>query len=234
MKHLFFFLLAFLLLASCRMHVVFHVTDKTTGEPLADVSTVQQSSGKGNFTNSEGYIAVEQFKRREIFVFKKAAYYGETLSFAHYKKGDTLSVSLTPDPDPDNRKLLLIEDSVNAAKWALEDAAYPIRVTDTISVLTDIQAEFPGGQPALTKWLSTNIRYPQHSLEEEEEGKVYVRFIVEADGNVTHVEVVRGVSYHIDREARRACRNMPNWKPGYQNGKPIRSYFHLPVNFVLQ
>jgi|GEM_PF-1306242 len=234
MKHLFFFLLAFLLLASCRMNVVFHVTDKTTGKPLADVSTNRESRGKEGYTNSDGYVTMKRLKRREVVIFDKIAYYSNAVNCDPHRSGDTLNVLLTRYSDPENRELLLIEDSVNAAKWALEDAAYPIRVTDTISVLTDIQAEFPGGQPALTRWLSNEIRYPQHSLEEGEEGKVYLRFIVEADGNVTHVKVIRGVSYHLDREAERACRNLPNWKPGYINGKAIRSYFHLPINFVLQ
>ena len=97
----------------------------------------------------------------------------------------------------------------------------------------DVEAEFIGGAQALMKYIQTNIQYPPTSIEMNEQGKVYLSFVVEADGSITNVAVERGVSPDLDREAIRVVRSMPNWIPGETKGKKSRTRCRLPINFQL-
>ena len=105
---------------------------------------------------------------------------------------------------------------------------------EEIFVAVEQQAEFPGGQAALMKWLSQNIRYPEAAQQNDIQGRVVVKFVVEKDGSIGHAEIVRGVDKDLDREALRVVQKMPKWQPGKNNGVAVRSYFNLPVTFKLQ
>jgi periplasmic protein TonB len=105
---------------------------------------------------------------------------------------------------------------------------------DEVFQVVEQQAEFPDGQAALFKWLSTNIKYPAVARENNIQGKVIVRFIVEKDGSINGVTVLRGANELLDKEATRVVKEMPKWKPGKQRGNAVRSYFTLPVVFKLE
>lgn len=96
------------------------------------------------------------------------------------------------------------------------------------------QAQFPGGQAALSKWLSNNLRYPERAQQNDIQGRVIVEFIVNLDGSIQNVKVIKGVDKDLDNEAIRVVKKMPKWQPGKNNGVAVRSYFTLPVNFKLQ
>lgn len=93
---------------------------------------------------------------------------------------------------------------------------------------------FPGGQGALFEFLSKNIRYPAVAEENGVQGRVIVTFVVERDGSITDVKVVKSVDPSLDKEATRLVKSMPNWIPGKQNGSAVRVKFTLPVTFQLQ
>ncbi|MES2798397.1 MAG: energy transducer TonB [Bacteroidota bacterium] len=99
----------------------------------------------------------------------------------------------------------------------------------------DETAEFPGGYAEMSKYIAKNIKYPQEAIEMGIEGKTFLRFVVGKDGNIEDVRVLRGLSgcTACDKEAQRVVRSMPNWKPGKNGGKAVRSYFDLPVSFRL-
>ncbi len=105
---------------------------------------------------------------------------------------------------------------------------------DEVFVAVEQQAEFPGGMPALMKWLSNNIRYPEAAQQNDVQGRVIVKFIVEKDGSVSQAQIVKGVDKDLDKEALRVVNKMPKWQAGKNNGVAVRSYFTLPVNFKLQ
>lgn len=94
--------------------------------------------------------------------------------------------------------------------------------------------EFPGGQNAMLTYLRTNIEYPDSARVKQIEGRVYLRFVVDKDGNVVNPEVARSVDPLLDEEAIRVVRQMPKWTPGKQNGKAVNVYFTLPISFSLQ
>jgi protein TonB len=105
---------------------------------------------------------------------------------------------------------------------------------DEIFVAVEQQAQFPGGQAALSKWLSSHINYPQAAADNDIQGKVTVKFVVEKDGHVGEVVLLKGVDKDLDREAIRVVKSMPKWQPAKNNGVVVRSWFTLPVQFRLQ
>lgn len=94
-------------------------------------------------------------------------------------------------------------------------------------------ASFPDGIPAMNKFIVHTVRYPQVSIEAGEQGRVFVKFIVEPDGKITHVEIERGVSPLLDGEALRVVRSMPEWLPGTCNESQLRTMARLPLAFSL-
>jgi protein TonB len=93
---------------------------------------------------------------------------------------------------------------------------------------------FPGGADACAKFFKENIRYPEEALKKDIRGTVFVNFIVQTDGSVTNVKIMRGIGGGCDEEAYRVARMMPRWTPGEQKGKPVKVAFVLPVKFQTQ
>ena len=95
----------------------------------------------------------------------------------------------------------------------------------------DIMPSYPGGEAALYQFLSSQIRYPPDALENKVEGKVFVRFVINPDGSITKVNVLRGIGYGCDEEAIRVVKMMPSWIPGEEKGQKVPVFSSLAVNF---
>jgi periplasmic protein TonB len=109
----------------------------------------------------------------------------------------------------------------------------PPKIEAEIIDFPDVEAVFPGGPAEMQKWINKNVKYPQTAIEMGDQGKVYVSFVVEPDGKISGVQVERGVSEDLDREAKRLVRSMPAWIPGEAGGKKARTRCRLPINFTL-
>ena len=107
-------------------------------------------------------------------------------------------------------------------------------VEQEIFKIVEEMPAFPGGEAKLMEYVSKNVKYPQIARETGVQGRVYVNFVVEPDGSVSNVSVLRGIGGGCDEEAIRVVKNMPKWKPGKQRGKAVRVSYMLPVNFKLQ
>jgi protein TonB len=92
---------------------------------------------------------------------------------------------------------------------------------------------FPGGEQKMSEFITSNINYPEVAREAGVQGRVYVRFVVEQDGSISNVKVMRGIGSGCDEEAMRVIKSMPKWKPGKQHGKTVRVSHQIPVNFSL-
>jgi protein TonB len=103
-----------------------------------------------------------------------------------------------------------------------------------IFTVVESMPKFPGGPGAMNRYLGKNIEYPQMARESGINGRVFVTFVVETDGRVTDIKVLRGIGGGCDEEAVRVVKNMPKWDPGKQRGKPVRVQFNLPIKFTLQ
>ena len=121
---------------------------------------------------------------------------------------------------------------------AVEDIATPEppkqEEQNKVFDVVEQQPQYPGGMGALNQWLGSNIKYTVMAAENGIEGRVVVQFVVERDGSVSGVHVVRGVDPSLDKEATRVVSAMPKWIPGKQNGSAVRVKYTVPVTFRLQ
>ena len=106
---------------------------------------------------------------------------------------------------------------------------------EIVFIVVETMPEFPGGTQAMMTFIGENIKYPLVALENGIQGRVICQFVVEKDGMVTDIQVVRSSGNDsLDQEAIRVINNMPKWKPGKQRGKPVRVKYTIPINFRLQ
>lgn len=109
----------------------------------------------------------------------------------------------------------------------------PVVQEREVFTVVEKQPSYPGGQDGYTKFLLANIKYPKEAIEKAVTGTVYVTFVVEKDGKVTNVKILRGIGSGCDEEAARVVKMMPNWNPGEQKGKPVAVQYNLPIKFNL-
>ncbi len=118
--------------------------------------------------------------------------------------------------------------AVNTPPEPKEDVAK--KVFDVVEEMPS----FPGGNGALMQFLQSNVKYPVVAQENGVQGRVQIGFVVERDGSITDVRVVRSVDPSLDKEAMRVVKMMPRWNPGKQNGQTVRVKYTVPVLFRLQ
>lgn len=97
----------------------------------------------------------------------------------------------------------------------------------------EVEARFDGGVEAMKTYIINNIEYPAVARKNGDQGKVFIRFVVNTDGSIANVEVLKGVSEAIDAEAMRLINEMPNWIPAETGGEKVKSSVVLPINFAL-
>ncbi len=105
---------------------------------------------------------------------------------------------------------------------------------EDIFFIVETMPEFPGGEPALRQYVANNIKYPESAQENGVQGRVYVSFVVDKEGNVANAKIVRGVDPSLDQEALRVINSLPAWEPGKQRGEPVNVSYTVPINFALQ
>lgn len=157
-----------------------------------------------------------------------------------------------PPPPPVAESLNIVDDNTEVAEdfdfnsEMEEDAEVEIREVEAEVVEEEEPAEqevfliveqmpvFPGGDAELRKYLARSVKYPVIAQENDIQGRVFVKFVIAADGSVTDVEVARPFDPNLDKEAVRVVKSMPKWTPGKQRGKAVRVSYTVPINFVLQ
>jgi TonB family protein len=112
------------------------------------------------------------------------------------------------------------------------DAALKIQKKE-IYTAVEQNPEFVGGQDKMYQYLGENIKYPAAAQRADVSGRVFVKFIVEDDGTIGDVVVMKGIGFGCDEEAIRVVKSMPRWKPGVQNGKNVRVYYNMPIVYKL-
>jgi periplasmic protein TonB len=149
----------------------------------------------------------------------------------------------------------VVEDTSGITKIMITDEAVNLikdeKVTENVDTLTyappvtDFKEEeeplifveeppmFPGGNQGLLRYIAEHTTYPQDALENNIHGRVYVRFVVTADGSVKRAEVIRGLHPSLDEEALKVISALPSWKPGRQNGQAVSVWFQVPVTFQI-
>ena len=138
--------------------------------------------------------------------------------------------------NPDVYAILKIEKAVSQRAVTEDESADPnkgLRGVPKPMTFMDAPPQFKGGMPALYAYLSQSVVYPQEARNQGVSGKVFISFVIANDGSVHDVKVEKGIGGGCDEAAIEAVKNMPNWKPGIQNGKPVRVKYNIPISFSL-
>jgi protein TonB len=143
----------------------------------------------------------------------------ETTDFSQDDLNQTANTQVTTE------EIIIEDDNTNQV---IEEV-----VETPIFTVVEEQPEFVGGEATLREFLSKNLTYPQMAKETGIQGTVFLTFVVNENGKVSDVRLLRGIGGGCDEEAIRVVNSMPNWKPGKQSGKAVRVQFNLPVKFIL-
>ena len=104
---------------------------------------------------------------------------------------------------------------------------------DSVYIIIEESPKFIGGEKARIEFLVNNMTYPETARENGIQGTVYITFVIEIDGSVSNVKILRGIGSGCDEEVIRVIKLMPKWEPGKQRGKAVRVQFNMPVKFTL-
>ncbi len=146
---------------------------------------------------------------------------------------EAVAAEKTQEGDPNAEEVIIApEESTGPTK--VEAAVEVEKKDDQIFTVVEQQPEFPGGMSALGQFLGKNIRYPAAAQRANVSGRVFVSFVVNTDGSIQDVQVLKGLGFGTDEEAVRVVKSMPKWRSGKQSGRPVRVKFSLPINFTLE
>lgn len=138
----------------------------------------------------------------------------------------------TVEGDPNANEIIVAPEAVAApSKGTVVEAAPE---PEKVFTVVEQQPEFPGGTSEMYKYLSKNIKYPSAASRANVSGRVFMSFVVNTDGSIQDVSVLKGLGFGCDEEAIRVVKAMPKWKPGKQSGRAVRVKYNLPINFQLE
>jgi protein TonB len=143
------------------------------------------------------------------------------------------SVNLTLPDITDNLVKTIENGNIDTTGYVPETDPVVPEVRDPY-ISVEEMPEFPGGIPELMKFLSENISYPQDAINNNIQGRVILKFVVNEDGSIDRIQILRGIDTSLDTEAIRVVSSFPKFKPGRQNGVPVPVWFSLPVLFRLE
>lgn len=135
------------------------------------------------------------------------------------------------------KTILLIAMLLSGAMLMAQNTEVVVNPTDNdeeVFLVVEDEPEFPGGMEALYKYLASNIKYPAAAKEQKIQGHVIVNFVIEKDGSVSNIKLLRDIGGGCGEEAIRVVQAMPKWKPARLRGKRVRAQFNLPINFNLK
>ena len=229
-----YFIVAFLL---CFSAISFSQTSflamDPSNYPFPDVSAFHNGKLLGK-TDKKGTITIPKFPAGDTLVFKKDDLTGVFIILGNPEKGVTYIASLeAPYPVIEDAPAEPAENEAWAAPPSAVEKEPVKRSENEPFAIVDEQAEFVGGREAMLEFINKNLNYPQAAKDAQIQGKCYLKLIVEKDGSISNVTVMKGVRDYpeCDKEAVRLIKMMPKWKPGKINGNPVRSYYHLPIAF---
>jgi len=165
-----------------------------------------------------------------------------------YEKSNLGDSTITPiEVDPPVYDQKVSTETVEGEKGSFVDENVPFiqddyepsvqdKSKEIIQTFVDEEAEFPGGYPAMMAFIQKNLVFPESAIENNVQGKCFIRFVVSVDGSISNVTVTKGVPDcpECDKASIKAIRSMPNWKAGKLNGRSVKSYCSIPINFAIE
>ena len=178
-------------------------------KPIVGAVVKLKGSKKGSVTDTEGRFSMKDVPVGAELEFMYVGFFTDTRKI---EKGGEIEVMLISEEGPS-------KDDVH-------------REGDAFDVVEQMPS-FPGGMKALMNYLQENIKYPKDAQDAKKEGRVIANFIVEKDGSISNVKIVRSIFPSLDAEAERIITGMPKWIPGMQNGENVRVKYTIPISFSL-
>lgn len=176
------------------------------GDPLPGVNIIIKGTPNGTVTNIKGEYELSATKADKSLVYAFLGFKTKEITINEREKID-----------------LTLERGTNSQG----------EVANHVFAKVEQQAEFEGGIEKFYDYVMTNLKYPAQAKRLGIEGKVYVEFVVERDGSITDVKVLRGIGAGCDAEALKVIKESPNWNPGTQMGKEVRVRRVIPITFRL-
>ncbi|ASS49312.1 MAG: hypothetical protein CHH17_11335 [Candidatus Fluviicola riflensis] len=240
----FFFLILLTISGSAFGQKIFNVYDSFTLELVDSVEVTTNKDKVESTTVAFGIYMVKNAKNGTQLTFTRSGY--ET-QFFDCSNDENESHTIILDPSQALLKsyraklpYYKTQSSVTHEKKSENDPETATDLSeaeqipkDSILTYVDSIPAFPGGQEALKKYLSENIRYPQQAIELNISGKIYLQFVISKTGVVSSVRVIKGINLPMDAEAYRVVKAMPDWTPGRLKGKAVNCYFNLPISFKM-
>jgi protein TonB len=161
-------------------------------------------------------LTIPKIVSNETVIEKPAPDVTTTSTNISLPTGNSNTTSLDPTGD------IISSNSTSATKTVVQDK--PMEWVEQMPV-------FNG---SIDDYITTHLRYPQMAVENNIQGQVIIRFVVNEDGSVSDAQILRGIGAGCDEEAARIVKSMPNWKPGKQNGRAVKVYFTLPIKFTIR
>ncbi|RYE26650.1 MAG: TonB family protein [Sphingobacteriaceae bacterium] len=190
------------------------------GKPLANVKVNYKQNNFKTTTNEDGEFEIPEYTE------------GSAVSFTNI---DSVSLIRTFESIAGKLQIVVIEDKQTARNRANMLVVKPSSDLDVVSFASvEILPGFPGGEAAFGNFLAKTLRYPKEARDQKITGRVIVSFIVEEDGKLNDIKVLRDIGGGCGAEAIRVLSESPAWSPGIQNGKPVRVAFTMPINFTLE
>lgn len=236
MRYLFFLLLPLSAIAGKSYQLEINVLSKLDSLPLKNVEVKLFEDHKlvqKLLSDENGRVIFSGLKSKK-YQFEVL---GDTSDFLPYwnqlenKKKKDLKRTIYLNPQEEH----FIQYCENIVDQFFENggAAFPIDTTEKCLEDIGTEAMFPGGESNMFYFIMNYLNYPEESIELGEQGKVYLSFIVEPDGSISNIKVLKGVSKLVDQEAKRIIKAMPRWIPAVCNGRRVRCKMNIPLKFAL-
>ena len=184
------------------------------GNPLPGAHVEIRGTSKETTTDVDGHFSLSQLKEEDEIVISFMGYQTTVISV---KSAEDLTIILLPKT--------LTENDLHTKENKAD--------RNEIFTAVEDQPEFPGGTSAMYKFIRENMVYPASAKKANIEGRVFIKFVVRKDGSIGQKEILKGIGYGCDEEALEVIDKMPDWKPGYQNGRPVNVWFTMPFFFDL-
>ncbi len=206
------------------------------------ISSTEDSREKPSFPKGNDIFL--NLLKEKVLIPENLKNENETFVFS-FKVGKDGSLSKFLNLGKTNEKIF--EDvkriTISLGPWnpTLDNNNKPIESTATIMIplfdeiftAVEQQPEFIGGQSAMYKYITDNMKYPELAKNSKIQGRVFVKFVVEKDGSIGYVDILKGIGFGCDEEAKRLIKSMPKWNPGKMYGKVQRVFYNIPVVFKL-
>lgn len=211
--------------------IVFHEGDSAYIYPVSQGIVSYLPSSSGDFDEKvRKILLLAVYELRDELSMKEYGLSFRNLPMEYQSRAIRTAIPLAivencPPPPPEPKEPEASKNSKRSEASSVSD--------DQVFTVVETDPEFPGGMEALYQYIANNIQYPQLARDNGIYGKVYLTFVIEKDGRITNIKILRDIGGGCGAEAVRVVKSMPRWTPGKQQGKPVRVQFNLPVNFNL-